>query len=208
MLGGDRRPVVAGEEHQRVLTQVQLVQFAHHAAKGVVHLRDVAVMGAVGRVFMWIERRVLRIGGDRFVRLMEAHIKEERPRLVAPVQPVQRLVCHQMRRIALQFARRRAVPRKIVRVVMVRIRVVLRGEPVIKAMIAWLRLRGLVELAVHVPFAHMTRRIPGLLQQPGDRDLAAPAHAPESLPGSSPAHPRASACVPSSTPCAKGEQFP
>ena len=43
----------------------------------------------------------------------------------------------------------------------------------VKAVIARLRLRRLVELAIHVPLAHMARRVAGSLQQRGYGDLAA-----------------------------------
>src|SRR5207244_4213925 len=110
MLRRDRRAVVAGEEDERRVAETIFVESPHQAAEGVVHLRDVAVMGRVSRVIMWIESRVFVIGSDRLVRLVEADIKKERLSLItAAAEPANRLIGDDMGRVAFHLAHLAAV---------------------------------------------------------------------------------------------------
>jgi hypothetical protein len=91
MLCRDGRAVVAGEPDQRVGVQLLLGERSHQPAESVVHLRDRAVMGRVGRIVVRIEPGVVRIGRDRLVRLVEADEQEEWLALVSfGAQPADR----------------------------------------------------------------------------------------------------------------------
>ena len=87
--------------------------------------------------------------------LMKTHIEEEGFGLLTSSKPALRLISHEVCGVAGQFADRSAVADEVVGIVMVRVGVVLRGEPVIETVIVGLRLSGLVEFSVHVPFAYM-----------------------------------------------------
>ena len=107
------------------------------------------------------------------MRLVGPDGEEERLRLV-PLrgQPVDRLVHHQRGRIALERADRLAVADEVVRVLVARGGVVLGGQPVLVAVVARLRLGGVVELAVEVPLADVAGGVTRLLEQLRQGDLA------------------------------------
>ena len=68
--------VVGGEDDERVVGQLQLVERAHQLAEGVVELRDVGVMldlHVVGQ--LRILRLEFRCGLDRVVRLVRPHAR-------------------------------------------------------------------------------------------------------------------------------------
>src|SRR5262245_10317137 len=165
MLGGNRRAIVAGKPNESTLTELQLVEALHQPAEGVVHLRDVAVMGAVGRIGRGIKLAVLRVGSDRLMRLVETDIQEEwLLGITKLLQPAECFAGDDMRRITFLLAHRLAVADKIAWVVVARNRVILRGKPVLKAVVLRLRLRRLVERPVEMPFANVAGRITGVFQ--------------------------------------------
>ena len=91
----DRRAVVAGEHYKRIVAELEFVERLHQAAKGVVHLRDAAVMGAVGCGFRWIQLGVFLVGGDGFMRLVKADVQEKRLGHVATrFQPADGFIGH------------------------------------------------------------------------------------------------------------------
>ena len=171
------RTVVAREEHQRRVSQIECVQCAHQPAERVVHLRDVAVVSGLGRV---VEARIeiletLR-GVDRFVRLVETDVEKERLLFVARVfQPIDRFVGDQRRRVPVELADRLAVADEVIGVVMRGQRVVLGREPIVESVVGRLRLAGKIEPAVEVPFADVAGRITCVAQQRRDGDFL-PAH--------------------------------
>ena len=58
MLRRDGGSVIAGEHDEGALPQSLLIHRLHEAAKGAVHLRDVAVVGGVGRIVGGVESGV------------------------------------------------------------------------------------------------------------------------------------------------------
>ena len=121
-----------------------------------------------------IESRVSFRGCDRLVRLVKTDKQEERLVWITLVgKPSHRFLRDQVGGVALQRADVPAVADEIDRIAVVRQRVVLRGEPVIEAMVGRLRLRRSIELTVEVPLARMARVVAGLTQNRGDRDFGA-----------------------------------
>ena len=174
---GDGRAVVAGEQNQGALAQSQLVDAPQQSPHAVVELGDVAVMGrAAGIVRRRIERGEARVGGDRLVRLVEAGVQEEglalrRRRLAVLAQPPDGLAGHDLGGIPFELPDRLAVLHEVVGVVVVGQGVVLRGEPVVEAVVARLGLPGQFEAAVEVPLAHVAGGVAGPAQQRGHGDL-------------------------------------
>jgi len=116
---------------------MEIIECAHQPAKGLVHLRDVAVEGRpAGVPGRRIKRGKTRVGGNRLVRLVEADEQEERL-LPAPhfLEPADRLAGDQWRGVALQHTDRPSVAHEIVRVTVARQRDVLGGEPVVEAVV-------------------------------------------------------------------------
>ena len=50
MVPGDSRPVVAGEQHQRIVAQILSVDSRQQPPEGVIHLGDVGVVPDLGRI--------------------------------------------------------------------------------------------------------------------------------------------------------------
>ena len=80
-------------------------------------------------------------------------------------EPADGFVHDQVGRIAVELADGLAVAGEVVRIEVAGDGIVLRGEPMLEAMVTRLRLRRLVELAVHVPLAAVAGRIAGPLQE-------------------------------------------
>src|SRR4051794_12804890 len=97
----NRRAVVAGEHDERVVAQLEFIERLHETAKSVVHLRDAAMMGAIGGRVRWIQLRVFVVGGYRFMRLVKADVEEKWLGHVATrFQPVDGFISHNVSRIS------------------------------------------------------------------------------------------------------------
>ena len=171
----NRRPVVAGEKDEGAVAQTKLVDGLGQPSKGIVELRDVAVMSSIAGIAGRIEIGETLVARDRLVRLVIADIHEERFRLVPDLfQPVNGLVGHQRRGIALQLSGRFAVADEVVGIAVIRQGIVLRGKPVVEAMTRGLRLSRQIEVSVEVPFPDVAGVVSGVPQQRRDRDLSPP----------------------------------
>ena len=171
----DRRPVVAGEKDEGVAAQTKLVDGLGQPSKGIVELRDVAVMSSIAGIVGKVEIGETLVARDRLVRLVVADIDEERFRPVPDLfQPVNGLVGHQRRGIALELSDRFAVADEVVGIAVIRQGIVLRGKPVVEAMIRGLRLGRQIEVAVEMPFPDMAGVVSSVPQQRRDRDLLPP----------------------------------
>ena len=175
MIAGDRRAVVAGEQHQRVIGQLVLVESGQQSTEGVVHLGDVGVVPDLGGI---LQARVLSLEDlgrrDRLVRLVEADEQEERLRLVAGrVEPAESFVDNQLARIALQRPDGLAVADKVVGIAVAGQGVVLGAEPVVETVVGGLGLIGKVEATVEMPFADVAGGVTGLVQESRESDFAA-----------------------------------
>src|SRR5204863_2689955 len=100
------------------------------------------------------------------MRLMEADELEERLLGGADFpQPFDRFIRNHLARVTLRRPDRLAVADEVRWVLMRRSRVVLRTHPMLKPVVPRLRLLLVVELAVEMPFADVTGRIAGILEQ-------------------------------------------
>ena len=138
------RSVVTGEEDQRGIGELHVVDSLHELPEGVVELRDVRAVGpllpigdAGMELFMTLFRR------DRIVRLVRPDGQEKRLLWVAFfLQPAARLLRDERRRIVVGLADGLAIADEVRRKRMARCRVILRGEPPGVAVIRGLRLVG------------------------------------------------------------------
>ncbi len=179
VIAGDGRAVVTGEQHQRAVGQVVLIESGQQTAEGVVHLGDVGVVADLGPLLEIRVKTLEDLGRrDRFVRFVETDEQEEwlvlvASRVVGWVEPIEGFVDDQLTGIAFQRSDGLAVADKVVGVAMAGQGVVLRAEPVIEAVIRGLRLFGQVEAAVEMPFANVAGVVAGLLEEFRERDFVA-----------------------------------
>ena len=136
--------IVTGEEDQRGISKLHVVQRLHELPEGVVELRDVRAVGPllpIGDAGM--ELLITLFRRDRIVRLVRPDGQEERLLWVAfLLEPADSLLRDERRRIVIGLADGLAIADEVRRKRMARCGVVLRGEPPGVAVIGWLRLVG------------------------------------------------------------------
>ncbi len=141
-----------------------------------IHLRHVRMMLRLHIIRQTgIQRLKLRVRLDRIVRLVRPHRQKEGLRWIPfLLQPPNRLLHHQRRRIPLHQSHRLTIAHKIVRILMTRSRIVLRRQPPVIPVIPRLRLLRIIEQPVQMPLPNVARAIPRPLQQLRQRHLTRP----------------------------------
>ena len=168
------RPVITGENHQRVPTPRRL-QTLQKPPKMVIELCDIAIVQRLARLLCTrIPVHEFGAGRNRLVRRMEAQEQVDRLLLRYRLHPRQRLVHHHLARITLQRPHLFAIPYKVIRVLVRWPRVVLRAEPVVKAVVPRLRLLRRIELPIRMPLPRMTSCIARVSQHPRKAHLVPP----------------------------------
>ena len=155
--------IVTGEQDERGIGELHVVERLHELPEGVVELRDVRAVGpllpigdAGMELFIPLGRR------DRIVRLVRPDGQEKwLLRVAFFLQPADRFLHDERRRIVVGLADGLAVADEVRGKGVAGSRVVLRGEPPRVAVVRGLRLVGRVEQAVQVPFADVAGVVAG-----------------------------------------------
>ena len=158
------RSIVRGEHHERVVAQLEFLEHIEYSTHGAVDVLDIGK--ELGLIDIACPRQVLghQIGRRRyrFMRFMKRTVDEERLlrlRSTVLLQPADDFVSDQLAAETGQRTDRLAVAHEVDRVLVRGGRVVLCRQPMVKALIARLRLSRRVELCVAVPLAGHARGV-------------------------------------------------